>query len=234
MKRILVKTLAVAMLAGAAALPASTPALAGIDIAFGTHVPIGDDGQLFVNISSHYFDRDRSVVDVWSRRFPDPDDLAVFLWITESSHKSGDFVFSLRRQGLGWFEIGSRCGIPVDAWYVNVPTADPGPPYGKAYGYWRKHQQRPDYRVRLNDRQARDLVAVRMCHEYYRVSPEVAMDWRRGGEDVRSIMTHQYRTRHREGGNDDDQGERRDSEHHGHGGDDHHGHGHGRGHDKND
>jgi len=55
----------------------------------------------------------------------------------------------------------------------------------------------------LNDQEIRDLVAVRMAHEYYGVTPEIAMDWRRGGADVRTIMTREYRTRHR----DDGQGE---------------------------
>jgi hypothetical protein len=169
---------------------------AGVDIAFGAKVPLGDDGSLFFNISSRYFERDPSVIQTWGRRFESPDDLAVFFWITERSHKSADFVFALRRQGLGWFEIGNRCGVPVDAWYVKVPVEDPGPPYGKAYGHWKKHQNNPEHRVKLNDRQARDLVAVRMCHEYYRVPAQTAMDWRRSGEDVRLIMTREYRERH--------------------------------------
>ena len=171
---------------------------AGIDIAFGARVPIGDDGSLFVNISSRYFERDPSVIQAWGRRFESPDDVAVFFWIVERSRKSADFVFSLRRQGLAWHEIGNRCGVPVDAWYVKIPSDDPGPPYGKAYGHYKKHKQNPDHRVKLNDRQCRDLVAVRMAHEYYRIPAQTAMDWRRGGDDVRYIMTREYRQRHGE------------------------------------
>ena len=180
-------------LAACVAIPS---AHAGVDIAFGARVPIGDDGSLFVNISSRYFERDPSVIQSWERRFESPDDTAVFFWIVERSRKSADFVFSLRRQGLGWYEIGHRCGIPADAWYVQIPVEDPGPPYGKAYGHYKKHKQNPTYRVKLSDRQARDLVAVRMCHEYYRVPAQTAMDWRRGGDDVRYILTREYRQRH--------------------------------------
>ena len=56
--------------------------------------------------------------------------------------------------------------------------------------------------MRLSDRQVRDLVAVRMAHEYYGVAPEVAMDWRRGGSDVALIMTREYHTRHHDQHND--------------------------------
>ena len=208
MRKILFAVLALALI---------SDAKAGMDVAFGARVPIGDDGSLFVNISSRYFERDPSVVQSWSRRFESPDDLAVFFWITETSRKNADFVFSLRRQGLPWFEVGTRCGIPVDAWYVQAPVEDPGPPYGKAYGHWKKHQKNPGYRVQLNDRQTRDLVAVRFCHEYYRVPVQTAMDWRRNGDDVRMITTRQYKERHggAKSARDDDAGR--------------HGNGHGRG-----
>ncbi|HJQ98518.1 MAG TPA: hypothetical protein VJ826_09395 [Candidatus Polarisedimenticolaceae bacterium] len=212
------------ILFAALALALITEAKAGMDVAFGARVPIGDDGSLFVNISSRYFERDPSVIQSWGRRFESPDDLAVFFWITETSRKNADFVFALRRQGLPWFEVATRCGVPVDAWYVKVPV-DPGPPYGKAYGHWRKHQRDPEYRVKLTDRQTRDLVAVRFCHEYYRVPVETAMDWRRNGEDVRMITTRQYKERHGKHGrdrDDDDQG------HHG-GNAQGRGNGHGRG-----
>ena len=227
-----------ALLVVAATTIAPPAARAGLDISFGANVPVADDGHLFFSISSHYFDRDVPVVETWGRRFTDPDDLSVFLFITQRSGKSPDFVFSLRRQGLGWFEIGNRCGVPVDAWYVPV-AHHPGPPYGRAYGYWDKHKADPHYRVQLTDHDARDLVAVRMAHEYYGVSPEVAMDWRRNGESTRTIMNREYRSRHGHGdreagdrhghGHDDDQGDHGHGNGHGGG----NGHGNGHGHDKN-
>lgn len=216
----------------AAAFAFGSGARAGVDISFGASAPLGDDGRLFFSISSHYFDRDPRVVDDWGRRIPDPDDLAVFLHICSHSRTSPDVVFSYRKQGLSWFDIGVRVGVPVDTWYVAVPT-DPGPPYGKAYGYWRKHQRDPHYAVRLTDRQCRDLVAVRMAHDYYGVSPQVAMDWRRSGASVDTIMSREYRQRHgrdateHHGGGRD--GDGHGGKNHGHGGN---GHGHGgNGHD---
>jgi len=210
----------------AAALPVATqPARAGVDVAFGASTPIGDDGRLFVSISSHYFNRDVRVVNDWGRRFSDPDDLAVFLHICSHTRTSPEMVFSYRRQGMAWFDIGLRVGVPIDTWFVPV-NYDPGPPYGKAYGYWRKHQHNPSYRMRISDRQARDLIAVRMAHDYYRVPPRVAMDWRRDGRDVSYMMNREYRHRHGHKGRG---GHDRDRYDH----DDDHGRGHGsKGHDK--
>jgi len=205
--------------AAVAAAPASH---AGVDISFGMNAPIGDDGNLFFSISSRYFDRDPRMVSDWSHRFPNPDDLSVFLHICSNARTSPDIVYRYRSQGMSWYDVGVRVGVPVQTWYVPV-ARDPGPPYGKAYGYWRQHERDPNYRMRLNDRQVRDLVAVRMAHDYYGVSPEVAMDWRRNGTDCRTIMTREYRTRHR---SDDRQAKNREHGHDDHH-DDHHDKGHG-------
>jgi hypothetical protein len=206
---------------------------AGVDISFGMNAPIGDDGNLFFSISSRYFDREPRVVQDWGRRFPNPDDLSAFLFICSRTRVAPDVVFRYRNAGSSWYDVGVRVGIPVETWYVPV-SRDPGPPYGKAYGYYRKHQSDPHYRVRLTDRQVRDLVAVRMAHDYYGVSPEVAMDWRRNGTDCRTMMTREYRSRHR---NDDRQAHNRDRGYDDHR-DDHHDKSNGKdkskGHDDND
>ena len=207
-----------AALALVAAAPASR---AGADISFGVHAPLGDDGNFFFSISSRYFDRDPQVVDDWGRRFPNPDDLAVFLHICARSRLAPEVVYRYRRMGLPWYDVGLRVGLPADVWYVPVER-DPGPPYGRAYGYRRNHERDPHRVVRLDDRQVRDLVCVRMAHEYYGVSPEVAMNWRRGGADTRTIMTREYRSRHHEGARREHDRDDHDRDHRGHGNADHH------------
>ena len=51
----------------------------------------------------------------------------------------------------------------------------------------------------LSDLDARNLVAVRMVHEYYGVSVETAMQWRSSGSDLRVLMTNEYQKRHGKG-----------------------------------
>jgi len=208
------------LLLAAAALPAQ----AGLDIDFGASLRIGDDTDLYVAINSRYFDRDRDAVRSLSLRYRDPDDLAVALFIGRRSGRSSDAIWALRRQGLSWWDISLRFGVPADVWFVEVPRR-PGPPYGKAYGHWKKHQ-RGRRQLVLSDADLRNLVAVRMLHEYYEVPVEVAMDWRSGGRDLCSLMSGEYDRRHarpgsRRDGQDED-GDRHDSR----GG--HPGRGHGR------
>jgi len=189
MKRVLLALLVVAGMA----VPT---AQAGLDIDFGATVRIGDDDDLFLSVSARYFDKDRRSIDRVAVRYRGPDDLAVALFVARRSGSSADAIYRLRTDGLSWWDISVRLGMPVDVWFVPV-RRDPGPPYGKAYGHWKKHKHNRRHAVVLTDTDLRNLVAVRMLHEYYGVSVDVAMEWRSSGRDVRTLVSGEYGKRHR-------------------------------------
>jgi hypothetical protein len=177
----------------------AAPARAGIDVEFGASVRLNDDTDLYLAINSRYFGHDHAVVRSVAARYSNPDDLAVSLYIGKRSGRSADFIFSLRRQGLSWWDISVRLGLPANVWFVEVPR-DPGPPYGKAYGHWKKHKRDRNAVIVLNDTDVRNLVAVRMIHEYYDVPVEIAMEWRSSGENLRTLMSSEYHKRHGKSG----------------------------------
>ena len=228
------RTISTALLAAALCLlgTALAPAArAGVDVDLGASAPLGDSGRVFFNISSRYFDVAPPVVEQGGTRYTNPDDLAVSLFISTQSRRSPDVIFALRRQGLSWWDVGLRVGVPVDAWFVPV-AHDPGPPYGRAYGYWNKHRRNPKYMMVLHDADVRNLVAVRMAHEYYGVPVDDAMRWRASGRNVRDLMVSEYHVRHGKKGGHDDHGDNRGQGNGGHdkGHDKGHGKGHGNGH----
>jgi hypothetical protein len=181
----------IAAVAGIAA-PASR---ADVDVSFGARAPVGD-GNLFFSISSRYFDRDPRIVNDWGRRFRNPDDLAVFFYIVQHSRMSPEQVYALRMRRMPWFEVGRQAGMRFNEWYVTY-NGVPGGRYARPYRYYDRYRSDPRFSARLSDKEIRDLVAVRMAHEYYGVSPQTAMDWRRNGSNVQVIMTREYRNRHR-------------------------------------
>lgn len=193
MKRIVATALLILVMGAGAAS-------AGVDVGFGGAVAVGDDSSLFFSIASRHYDRDPLLVEDWGRRyFHDPDDLAVAMFLGGHCNNGPEYFFNLRRQGLGWFEISNRCRIPVDVYFLPV-MRDPGPPYGNAYGHWKKHRRDPKHAVMLTDADIRNLVAVRMAHEYYGVPVDVAMQWCSSGHGVRRVMNDEYRKRHSGGG----------------------------------
>ncbi len=170
-------------------------ARAGVDVDFGAAIRVGDDSNLFLRISSRYFDRDPEVVQQCEAQYGDPDDVAVALFLSNRCGVPPERIFDLRRERMSWWQIGVRLGAPVDVWFVPV-THNPGPPYGRAYGYWRKFQHNPRYHFALSDREARDLVALRVMHDYYGLRPAQAMQLRERGGDIRHLVAGEYRTRH--------------------------------------
>jgi hypothetical protein len=176
-----------------------SPAFGGLDMDFSAsaHVAVDDDTDLYFAINSRYFDRDHARVADLGRRYRNPDDLAVLLFMARHSRREVAEIAALRSNGLTWWEVGVRVGVPADVFFVHV-ARDPGPPYGKAYGHWKKHRHNPRA-IALSDVEVRDLVAVRMIHEYYGVSVEVAMNRRAAGGDLRVLMTGEYRQRHGKG-----------------------------------
>lgn len=168
---------------------------AGFDVSFGATVQLGDDTDVYLAVSSQYYDQDERDVQKWDRQYKDSDDLAVALFLSRHGHKSPDQVYTLRASGLSWWEIGVRFGVPAETWFVPVKK-DPGPPYGNAYGHWKKNGKKSPAKMHLSDSDAQNLVAVRMLHEYYGVSVEVAMEWRSSGRDLKKITAGEYRSRH--------------------------------------
>ena len=155
---------------------AATPAQAGIDVDLGASFHLGNDTDVYLAISSRYFDRDRHVVDRVAVRYHNPDDVAVALFLSRHSGRSGDDIYRLRREGVSWWDISVRLGVRPDVWFVPVHHK-PGPPYGNAYGHWKNRNKNKHHHFVLSDSDTRNLVAVRTIHEYYGVSAEVAMQW---------------------------------------------------------
>jgi hypothetical protein len=172
----------------------ASSASGGVDIDFGAAVRVGDDTDLYLAVSSRYFDRDRHEVEAWGGYAKDPDDLAVGLHISRHSAESPDVIFSLRRGGMSWSDVCAKVAVPLDVWFVPV-RHDPGPPYGKAYGHWKKHGHQRHALV-LSDGDIRNLMAVRMIHEYYGVPVEMAMEWRASGKALPALVSEEYTKRH--------------------------------------
>ena len=166
---------------------------AGFDVDLGVGVRTGEDTDLYVTLSGRYFDRDEPTVQHVARRVGDPDDVAVALFLCARSGRSIEAVLDLRSGGLSWWDVSVRLGVGREVWFVPV-RRDPGPPYGKAYGHWKKHGR--DGKWSLRDGQARDLVAVRVLHEYYGLEVEDAMDRRANGDKLDTLMIRAYRERH--------------------------------------
>jgi len=95
-------------------------------------------------------------------------------------------IFELHRSGLSFLDISLRFGRGPEIFYVPL-AVDPGPPYGKAWGYYKKTPRARWNTIRLTDVEIIDLVNLRVAADHYRVAPERIVELRRTGKPFRDI-----------------------------------------------
>ena len=152
---------------------------------------VGDDGRFFLNLTNeHYAVPERTAVAV-VKRCPRPqDDYPVVMLLARLSGRSPDAILSMRLHGAPWLDVFARNQVSPDVLFVGMDR-DPGPPYGHAWGYWRKHGMEGDARAALSDDQIVDLAKLQIVSGYYRVSPySVIAERQRGSTIERYAVVH--------------------------------------------
>ena len=143
-------------------------------------------GDFHLAVSNYYHVPEREVVVVRDRRVRE-DEIPVVFFIAQRARVAPSTIVDLRLRGLSWWDISVRYHLGADVYYVPVATT-PGPPYGKAYGYYKK--PRTQWRtIVLSDADVVNLVELRFLSEYYRVPPERVIQARASHGDF--VAVHQ-------------------------------------------
>lgn len=134
----------------------------------------GVDGFYF-SIGNYYNVPEREIVVV--EHSISREDVNVAYFLARRAHRDVRFITDLRLSGRSWWDISLRLGLDPRTIYVVDTYNDYGPPYGKAYGYYK------DKHHRLDDRQIAELVNVRFLSEYHGISSDEVIVRRRKGSD---------------------------------------------------
>ncbi|HTY26467.1 MAG TPA: hypothetical protein VMC85_25290 [Desulfomonilaceae bacterium] len=202
MKKAVIQFAAVLFLISMSAVTISAQNVsAGVSIASGHssfYLAIGDYYHVpesrVVYVSDHYRIRD--------------EELPVVFFLASRAHVDPQVIIDLRmRHRLSWLDITFHYGLTPEIYYV--PVTRVGPPYGNAYGHYKKHQK--DYKkVVLVDDDVVNLVNLRFMSEYHGKPAEVVMD-RRGRGERFVAMNDEFREEKRtHGDRDDDRGNGKD------------------------
>ena len=151
-----------ALAAGLAWLAAGAPAAAAdFDFLFSvSHV--GNDDQYFLNFAVGSLGYPRTAVEPILPRLRYVEaDLPVALFLARQSGRPVRAIVDLRVQGLSWSVILGRVGLRPDILFVGLDR-DPGPPYGKAWGHWKKRGRA----AVLSDGDVAGLVQVQIASRY--------------------------------------------------------------------
>jgi hypothetical protein len=139
-------------------------------------------------------------VEVHDRyRIPE-DELPVVFFLAARARVEPSVIISLRIRKMSWLDISFHFGLTPDIFFVPVVVQRVGPPYGNAYGYYRKYGPAKDWKkFRLTDREVVDLVNLRFVSEHYKVPAEEVMTMRSRQQGF--VVIHEEIRKQKEKGN---------------------------------
>jgi hypothetical protein len=142
-------------------------------------------GDFHVAVANYYHVPEREVVVIRERRIHDSE-LPVVLFIAQHARVTPATIVDLRMRGMSWWDISVRYGIGPEVYYVPVAVI-PGPPYGKAWGHYKKKHRKHWNTIVLDDDDVVNLVQVRFISDYYRIPPERVFEVRVQHPDIVAV-----------------------------------------------
>lgn len=150
--------------------------------------PIGERGlrEFFLAVGDYYRVPQKEIIIIKGRGFP-PHDVPVVLSIAKRGHVEPEVIMDLRLSGYTWLDITLRFGLNPEIFYVPVDVMVTGPPYGKAYGYYKKKPKKEWKTIVLSDGDVTNLVNLKFISEHYGYPPEKIIEMRSRGKEFVSI-----------------------------------------------
>jgi len=202
MKKIIILFIAAMFLMPAASVSAQS-------VSTGISISNGELQSFYLAVGDYYRVPESRVAYVKQHYRVHDEELPVVFFLASRAHVDPQVIIDLRyRQRMSWLNITFHYGMTPEIYYVPVKRV--GPPYGNAYGHYKKHGK--DYRkVVLADADVVNLVNLRFMSEYYGVAAEVVMDQRGKGEKFVVINDHYHKEKGKKPhGHDDDHGKGKD------------------------
>ncbi|MBZ5497066.1 MAG: hypothetical protein LAP85_11740 [Acidobacteriia bacterium] len=172
------------------------------DIDLGIGISDGRLQSFYLAIGDHYGIQPRLVVEVRDRYRCPEEELPVVFFLAARAHVEPAAILSLRIQRMSWLDIAFHYRLTPDIFFVPVGPGRIGPPYGNAYGYYRKYGPTRDWKkFRLSDHEVVDLVNLRFMSEHYRMPPETVIAMR--GRESRFLVINDEIRKDRDKGKPD-------------------------------
>jgi hypothetical protein len=175
------------ILALLASIPGSASADAG-QVSLGISIADGELQSFYLAVGDHYGVPHREVVRVRERYRLRDEELPVAFFLAARARVSPSVLIDLRTGGMSWLDISFRYGLTPDIFFIPVASGRIGPPYGNAYGHYKKYGASRDWkRIVLSDREVVDLVNLRFLSEHHGIPPEKVMEMRGRGQSFVKI-----------------------------------------------
>jgi len=162
-------------------------------VSTGISITDGHLNSFYFSIGDYYRVPPSRVVYVRDRYHMHDEELPVLFFLASRAHVDPQVIIDLRmRKRMSWLDITFHFGLTPEIYYV--PVRRVGPPYGNAYGHYKKHKN--NYKkVVLADNDVVNLVNLRFMSDYHGIAPEEIMDKRGKGEKFVVMNDELYRVK---------------------------------------
>ncbi|MFC2173505.1 hypothetical protein ACFLU6_12860 [Acidobacteriota bacterium] len=169
-----------------------SPASAEVDVAAsfdkeglkGFHVSLGE-----------YFNVPEPEICKIEARGIGPEDMPVVLFLAAKAGASPAAIVDFRLDGKSWMNILHHFKLNPEIFYVPVKVKVHGPPYGKAYGYYKNKPRKEWGTISLADVDIVNLVNLRFLTEHYGKEAAEIIDMRARGEHFIAIYSKAKKTK---------------------------------------
>ena len=167
----------IAILALFAAILVAPQTQAGVEVGLSAD----QDGikSFHLAIGEHYGVKEKEVIVVRERRIPE-EDLPVVFFLAKHAGVTSSVIVKLRLKGNSWTQIAAQFGLSAELFYVKF-NGNPGPPYGKAWGHYKKHKRADWHKVKLVDADIINLVNLKFAVAHYGYTPNDVVKMRAKG-----------------------------------------------------
>ena len=157
-----------------------------------------DSAQVYLHATNEVFPMPRERVSAVFHQIDNPyDDYPVLAFVAYNAHVDIATVWQYKRKGHVWSNVMWHFGVPPSALFVDLPRS-PNPPFGNAYGHWKKQGDRMPRDVISND-DIHYWVGLRTVAGYGRVDPRQVCEWRNSGQRYDAMTIREYRVKHAKG-----------------------------------
>ena len=150
---------------------------------------IGDDGlkSFYLAIGDHYKAPEKEIIVVRRSKIPE-EEMPVVFFLARKAEVSPGLIVQLRLEGKSWWQITAHFGLNAGVYYVPV-EGKPLPPYGNAYGHYKKKKKSQWGEIVLSDADIINFVNLRFISEHYGYAPEEVIKMRANGQNFVQINT---------------------------------------------
>jgi hypothetical protein len=168
-------------------IPGTAPAQ-DTQVDFGISVADGELRSFYLAVSNHYRVPGEEVVAVKERYRFRNEELPVVYYLAARARVKPSAIIDLRINRISWLDISFRFGLTPEIFFVPLTVEKVGPPYGKAYGYYKKNRHNKEWKkIVLSDNEVVDLVNLRFISEYHKIAPDKVIKMRGKGKNFVNI-----------------------------------------------